>query len=183
MVSNDAHPVGAGSTDASLIRVRPANFDDAKAIVEIYNPEVLESVVTLDLVPRSLDQQLSYISERSGAHVVLVAEIGSGTETKIVGFASLSPYRDRPGYRTSVENSVYVHREHQRQGVGNILLRSIIDQARAHGFHALFAKIAGAQPASMSLHERHGFFLVGTEREVGRKFGRWLDVAVMQLLL
>ena len=75
------------------------------------------------------------------------ADLESGK--KIVGFASLSPYRDRPGYRTSVENSVYVHRDHYRKGVGSLLLGAIIEQARAHGFHAIFARIAGAQPASI----------------------------------
>ncbi len=165
------------------VRLRPAEVRDAEAVLQIYNREVLGSVVTLDLVPRSLEEQRSYIAERSGAHLVLVAEIGSGEKAKIIGFASLSPYRDRPGYRTSVENSVYVHRDHQRLGIGNLLLGSIVEQAQAHGFHALFARIAGAQQASMSLHERHSFFLVGTEREAGRKFGRWLDVALMQRLL
>lgn len=165
------------------IRVRPATVSDAEVLLEIYNREVLQAVVTLDLVPRSLEEQRLYIADRSGALAVIVAEIDGTDGPEVVGFASLSGYRDRPGYRTSVENSVYVHRDHHRKGIGSILLGAIVEQAKSHGFHALFARIARAQPASMGLHSSHGFFLVGIEREVGRKFGQWIDVAVMQLLL
>ncbi len=156
---------------------------DAAALLAIYNPEVLESLVTFDLVPRSLEDQRRYIKKRSGALAIVVAEADLESGKKIVGFASLSLYRDRPGYRTSVENSVYVHRDHYQRGIGSLLLSAIIERARAHGFHAIFARIAGSQQASMTLHERHGFFLVGVEREVGRKFNQWLDVATMELLL
>lgn len=165
------------------LRVRIATVTDAEALLEIYNREVLESLVTLDLVPRTLHEQQTYLGSRRGALAVIVAELAEGDHHKIVGFASLSAFRDRPGYRTSVENSIYVHRDHHRIGIGTLLLAELITQARAHGFHALFARIANSQPASVALHEAHGFFLVGTEREVGRKFSQWLDVAVMQLLL
>lgn len=167
----------------TAIRVRLAKVSDAEALLEIYNREVLETLVTLDLVPRTLEEQRSYLDNRAGAFSVLVAEMDTDGRAKIVGFASLSQFKDRPGYRTSVENSVYVHRDHHRQGIGKELLNEVISEARAHGFHAVFARIANSQPASMSLHESLGFFLVGTEREVGRKFGQWLDVTVMQLLL
>jgi phosphinothricin acetyltransferase len=100
-----------------------------------------------------------------------------------VGFGSLSFYRDRPGYRTSVEDSVYVDRSCHGQGVGSALLAQLLSLATSHGFHAVFARIVGPQPASVALHGRHGFDLVGIEREVARKFGRWHDVAIMQRLL
>ncbi len=156
-------------------------MEDAETILQIYNREVLESLATMDLVPRTLEQQRAYLRDRSGALAVLVAE--TDTSSSVVGFASLSPFRDRPGYRTSVENSIYVHRDCHRMGIGNSLLGALVNQARSHGFHAIFARITGAQEASMALHERHGFLLVGVEREVGRKFGQWLDVAVMELVL
>jgi len=150
----------------------------------IYNREVLETAHTFDLVPRTLPEQVAYIRDRSGGLVVVVAESdgpeGSG---EIAGFGSLSFYRDRPGYRTSVENSVYVHEDHRAEGLGKQLMAELIQRARSHGFHAMFARIADAQAASMKLHENHGFELVGIEREVGRKFGKFRDVAVMQLLL
>ncbi|MEY2570599.1 MAG: L-amino acid N-acyltransferase [Acidimicrobiaceae bacterium] len=160
--------------------VRLATLDDAEAIRAIYNPEVLESTVTFDLVPRSLEEQRAWMTARSGAHAVLVAERdGEG----VVGFASLSPYRDRPAYSTTVEDSVYVRRDAQGTGVGKALLGELVELATAHGFHAMMARIVGDHEASIALHRGHGFELVGTEREVGRKMGRWLDVVVMQKLL
>jgi phosphinothricin acetyltransferase len=101
----------------------------------------------------------------------------------VVGFASLSPYRDRPAYATTAETSVYVAADARGQGVGRALLEGIVDTARAHGFHALVARIVGGHEASIRLHESAGFEVVGHEREVGRKFGRWLDVTVAELLL
>lgn len=161
------------------MQVRLANLTDAAQILAIYNREVEQTTVTLDLVPRSLPQQQSYIAERSGGLGVLVAE----EDDEIVGFGSLSFYRDRPGYRTSVEDSVYVHRSCVGQGVGSALLSELIALATNHGFHAMFARVVGPQRASVALHETHGFALVGVEREVARKFGRWHDVALMQRLL
>jgi phosphinothricin acetyltransferase len=161
------------------VDVRLATVNDAEAIRSIYNVEVLESTVTFDLVPRSLEEQQRWLTARSGAHAVLVAERGGD----VIGFASLSPYRDRPAYSTTVEDSVYVHRDAQGAGVGKALLGALVDTATAHGFHAMMARIVGGHEASIALHRAHGFDVVGTEREVGRKMGRWLDVVVMQRLL
>jgi len=162
------------------VHARLATIDDAEATRSIYNLEVTESTVTFDLVPRTLDQQQAYLVARSGAHAVLVAEDQSGD---VVGFASFSPYRDRPAYSTTVEDSVYVRRDQQGKGVGTLLLGELVTLARSHGFHAIMARIVGGHNASIALHRALGFEFVGTEREVGRKFGRWLDVDVMQLLL
>lgn len=161
--------------------IRLATLDDARALTDIYNPQVLESTRTLDLVARTVDQQRDWIEARSGGLAVLVAEDPDGGD--VIGFGSLSFYRDRPGYRTSVEDSVYVAPGHQGKGVGGALLAALVDAAQARGFHAVFARIVGPQEASVALHERHGFELVGIEREVARKFGRWHDVALMQRLL
>ncbi len=161
------------------MKVRPATIADAEPICRIYNREVTESTVTLDLVPRTLAEQRSYLAQRSGGLAVLVAE----QDGDVVGFGSLSFYRDRPGYRTSVEDSVYVDRAHVGAGVGSTLLAGLLDVAADHGFHAVFARIVGPQEASVHLHQRHGFELVGIERQVGRKFGRWHDVALLQRLL
>ena len=161
------------------MQARLATIDDAEATRAIYNVEVAESTVTFDLVPRSLDEQRAWLSARSGAHAVLVAEDNG----EVVGFASLSPYRDRPAYSTTVEDSVYVRRDQQGKGVGKLLLGDLVALATSHGFHAMVARIVGGHDASIALHRSLGFEVVGTEREVGRKFGRWLDVLVMQLLL
>jgi L-amino acid N-acyltransferase YncA len=161
------------------VALRLARPDDAEATRQIYNLEVATSTVTFDLVPRSLDEQRRWIAARSGAHAVVVAEDGG----EIVGFGSLSPWRDRPAYKTSVEDSVYVHRDHQGRGVGKTLLAELVRVGKAHGFHAVFARIVGGHESSVALHRSFGFEVVGTEREVGRKFGKWLDVLVMELLL
>ena len=161
------------------MEIRPARGDDAEAMRAIYNVEVETSTVTFDLVPRTLADQRAWLAARSGAHVALVAEDAG----EVVGFGALSPYRDRPAYSTSVEDSVYVHRDHQGRGVGRALLSGLLDSAAASGFHAVFARIVGGHDASIALHAGLGFELVGTEREVGRKFGKWLDVVVMERLL
>ena len=96
------------------MELRLATLDDAEAIREIYNLEVTTSTATFDLVPRSLEEQRAWQAERSGARAVLVAEL----DGEVCGFGSLSPWRDRPAYATTVEDSVYVHRDHQGQGVG-----------------------------------------------------------------
>ena len=101
----------------------------------------------------------------------------------MVGFGALSPYQERAAYRTSVENSVYVHRQRHGEGIGRLLLEELLSMAELSGFHAVFARINAASEASIALHTRCGFDLVGIEREVGRKFSRWHDVAVMQRLL
>lgn len=161
------------------MEVRPATAADAEAIRRIYNAEVTGSTVTFDLVPRTAAEQRAWLGERSGGHVALVVAEGG----EILGFGALSPYRDRPAYTTTVEDSVYVRHDHRGRGVGRRLLDALVDTARQHGFHTVLARVVGGHEASIGLHAAAGFTLVGTEREVGRKFGRWLDVVVMQLIV
>jgi len=162
------------------VQIRPAELSDAPAIMGIYNPVVETSTATFDLVPRTLDEQTAWLSDRSGARVVLVATDDDGT---IAGYAAISPYRDRAAYATTVEDSVYVHPDHQGRGTGRLLLDTLVDTARAHGFHAVMARVVADHEASIALHLACGFSVVGHEREVGRKFGRWLDVTLMERLL
>ena len=161
------------------MELRLATPDDAEAIRAIYNLEVTTSTATFDLVPRTLEQQQAWQAERSGARAVLVA-VADG---EVCGFGSLSPWRDRPAYATTVEDSVYVHRGHQGEGVGKALLSELVTTATAHGFHACMARIVGGHEASIALHAACGFEVVGTEKEVGRKMGKWLDVVLMERLL
>jgi L-amino acid N-acyltransferase len=162
------------------VQVRLANGDDAEAIRGIYNREVTGSTVTFDLVPRSLADQRTWLEAHAGAHPAVVAEDDEGD---VVGFGSLSPYRSRPAYSTSVEDSVYVRHDQRGAGVGKVVLAELVRLAEVHGFHAVFARIVGGHEASIALHRGCGFELVGIEREVGRKFGKWLDVALMQRLV
>ena len=161
--------------------VRLARIDDAEAIRAIYNREVTESTVTFDLVPRSLTDQEHWLKEHAGAHPAVVALLPDTGE--VVGFGSLSPWRPRPAYATSVEDSVYVHRAHHRQGVGRAVLTELLRLGTIHGFHAVMARIVDGHEASIALHRACGFEIVGVEKQIGRKFGRWLDVALMERLL
>ena len=159
--------------------IRLAEVSDAEAIRTIYNLEVTTATSTFDLVPRTLAEQQAWLEARSGAFSAVVAL----DEGVVVGFASLSPYKERAAYRTTVEDSVYVARHRSGEGIGRLLMAHVVDVARTSGFHAVMARIEAGGLASRALHAACGFELVGIERQVGRKFNRWLDVAVMQLLL
>ena len=161
------------------VQLRPAERRDAEAIRTIYNREVLGSTVTFDMVPRTLDEQVRWIDEHSGGHPAVVAEL----DGRIVGFGSVSAFRSRPAYSTTVEDSVYVADTERGTGVGKAIVAELVRLGAAHGFHAVFARIVGGHTASIELHRRCGFWEVGVAREVGRKFGKWLDVMVMQRLL
>jgi L-amino acid N-acyltransferase YncA len=165
------------------ISVRTAVIDDAEGIRAIYNHEVTTTTSTFDLVPRSLAEQQRWLQARAGAFAAIVAVDDELPGHPVAGFASLSPYKDRAAYSTTVEDSVYVDRTMGGQGVGTLLLSRLVDIARESGFHAVMARIEASGAASRALHAKCGFELVGVEREVGRKFNRWLDVAVMQRLL
>jgi phosphinothricin acetyltransferase len=167
----------------SGVTARTATVDDAEAIRAIYNTEVTTATSTFDLVPRSLEDQRRWLRERSGAFAAIVAVDDSHPGSPVAGFASLSPYKDRAAYSTTVEDSVYVDRAFTGKGVGTLLLSRLVDIARTSGFHTVIARIEASGMTSRALHAKCGFELVGIERQVGRKFGRWLDVAVMQRLL
>jgi len=162
-----------------VYRTRLAEPRDAEATRAIYNVEVASSTVTFDLVPRTAAEQLAWIEEHSGGHPAIVAV----DDETVVGFASLSPYRPRPAYAPTVEDSVYVHRDRRGAGVGRLLLTDLVTLARDHGFHSVIARIVGEHDASIALHRACGFEQIGREREVGRKFGQWLDVVLMQKML
>lgn len=174
------------------MRIRLAEAADAEAIRAIYNVEVLESTNTFDMVPRTRAEQEAWIREHEGVHPAVVATEPAGPDPSgptgangevILGFGSLSSFRERSGYSATAENSVYVDRNQQGKGVGRALLAELLVLAKAHGFHSVIARIAGHNETSIGLHEAAGFELVGVEREVGRKHRQWLDVVELQRLL
>ena len=168
---------------AQAMTLRLASLGDAEQIRQIYNYEVSNTTATFDLVPRSLADQQQWIADRNGAFAAIVAVDPLDEHGDIVGFGSLSPYKERAAYRTSVEDSVYVRRDRNGQGIGKLIVNELLRVAAVSGYHAVFARISAASEASVALHRSCGFELVGIEREVGRKFNRWLDVAIMQALL
>jgi len=159
--------------------IRHATVEDAEAIRQIYNEEVMSGTGVLESKPRSVAEQRAWMSERSGVHVVLVAVDGP----TVIGFGSMSPYRNKTSYRTTVEHSVYVAADRRRSGAGRLLLSELIEQARNHGFHAMIGRVTADNGSSLVLHEQLGFERIGLEREVGRKFNAWVDVVPMQILL
>jgi len=161
------------------VQVRLAHAGDVEAIRDIYNAEVTGSTVTFDLVPRTARGQRAWIARHQSVHPALVAVEGP----EICGFGSLSPFRDRAAYTTTVEDSVYVGAGWRRHGVGRVLLDELVRLATRHGFHTVLARTTGDNAASIALHRACGFVIVGTEHEVGRKFGRWLDVVTLQKML
>ncbi len=160
------------------MQLRLVQRDDAEAIRAIYNLEVTTGTNTFDLVTRSLEEQHAWIDRHRGAHPAVVA-----WDDQVLGFAVVSPFRDRAAYATTVEDSVYVHRDHRGRGVGRALLEEVLRLAAGHGFHAVIARISSDNEASVRLHRACGFETVGVEREVGRKHGRWLDVVELQRML
>lgn len=167
---------------------------DAEAIRTIYNHEVLSTTATFDLVPRSLEDQQQWLAARSGAvprrsspstwpPVQAAPDPTDETDGEVVGFAACrriaSVRRTAPAWRTRCTSD-----DRGGQGIGTLLLGELLDIAEGSGFHSASARIEATGEASRrALHARCGFRLVGIERETGRKFNRWLDVALMQCLL
>ena len=159
--------------------LRPAGEADQRVILDIYNDAVLHSTATFDLEPRSWEGHQRWFQEHRPPYAVFVATAGDA----VAGWGSLSPFRPRPGYRFTAEDSIYVRQDFRGRGIGTALLELLIEAARRGRFHSVMALIDGDNAVSIRLHERFGFRHVGTFREVGFKFGRWLDVVHMQRMV
>lgn len=165
--------------DAGTV-IRAARDADLEAINAIYNHEVLTGVATWDEEPWTSAARAAWFEERAArGDTVLVAERAG----RVVGFGYLAPYRARSGWRFTAEDTLYIAPDAQRSGVGTFILEALITAARDDGLHALVAVIEAGNLASIGLHARFGFVEVGRKREVGLKFGRWLDLVEMELLL
>jgi L-amino acid N-acyltransferase len=161
------------------LAIREAGVSDLVPINDIYNHYVASSTCTYQYEPSTLEERRSWFAEHDAAHPVTVATRGGA----IVGWGSLSWFRTRIGYRFTVENTIYVRHDAQRQGVGRALLDDLIARARRSGHRTIIAGISAEQAASVALHRAAGFEEVARMREVGFKFDQWLDVMFMQLLL
>lgn len=161
------------------LTIRPATSADAADIARIYNHYVETSTATFDNEPKTVDDRVVWIEGRRAEHPVFVAERGA----RVVGWGSLSPYRERWGWRHTAEVGVYVDSETTGGGVGPRITEALIESARVSGIHALISQIVADNGPSLKMAERAGFVRAGTLREVGRKFDRWLDLAIMELVL
>lgn len=159
--------------------IRLATEADSEAIRAIYNYYVQHSTCTYQIDPETAEERLAWMRERSARYPATVAE-ADGT---VIGWAALSPWKSRCGYAWAAEASVYIHHEHHRRGLGKALLLDLIERAKAAGLHTVIGGASSDQTASVALQLAVGFEVIGTFREVGRKFDRWLDVTYTQLTL
>ena len=161
-----------------MLTVRKATIEDLVAITEIYNDAILKTVATFDTEPKSPEEQKIWFAEHGDRYPILVAE----QRNLIVGWASLSRWSDRCAYSGTVELSLYVRDRYREKGVGRRLISEIINEGRRAGLHTVIARITEGNSVSIHLHESVHFKHIGVMSEVGRKFGRLLDVYLMQLI-
>jgi L-amino acid N-acyltransferase YncA len=159
-----------------MITIRPATEKDVPRITEIYNDAILHTTATFDTEMKSLEDRLDWFLSRTNIHPVIVAE----KEGVVIGYASLSRWSDRAAYDSTAETSLYVHKDFRKQGVGKQLLEVLVLEGEQLGLHSLIARITHGNEQSVYLAERLGFSVIGTLREVGVKFGAYLDVHMLQ---
>ncbi|MEU6677915.1 N-acetyltransferase family protein [Streptomyces sp. NPDC046925] len=165
------------ASERTEVQVRPGAEADLTALTDIYNHYVRETAITFDTAVFSPEERHPWLLSHpeDGPHRLLVArERVSGV---ILGYATSSPFRDRPAYATSVEVSVYCAPDAGGRGIGTLLYKALFEALEGEDVHRAYAGIAQPNDASVRLHERFGFRHVGTYQEVGRKFGRYWDVA------
>ena len=165
--------------DAELVEIRPAQLADAAAIAAIYNESVEAGDATMDercFDARDIEQRMRSLGERE-AYLVLERN------AELIAWGLLKSYSDRLGYRYTGETSIYVKRSELQRGYGSRLKGALIEHARERGYHHLVAKVFADNKASLAHNQRFGYELVGVQREVGFRNGRWQDVAILQLVL
>jgi len=164
---------------APALTIRAAADADNAEIAGIWNYEAQCTAATTETEPRTLAAQSAWLARHGDAHPVIVATSGGDG---VVGFGALSPYRPALAFQAAVEDSVYVRRDRRGRGVGAALLDRLLDLAREREYRTVLARITAANAASLRLHARHGFRVVGVERQVAFKLGRWHDVVIVQRL-
>ncbi|MEK8130510.1 N-acetyltransferase family protein [Paenibacillus filicis] len=161
------------------MKIRLAVIEDIPSILVIYNEAVANTVATFDTVPRTLEQQEEWFAQHGDAYPVMVAEYNG----IIAGWSSLNRYSDRQAYARTSELSLYIHPDYRGQGIGRQLLEVMLREGKEAGLHTVLSRIEESNEASLHLHRAYGFETVGTMREVGVKFGRLLNVVLMQKML
>ncbi len=164
-----------------MTAIRDAAAADLPAILGIYNEVIAHSTAIYRDDPVDLADRRAWFEARRGrGFPILVAADAAGT---VLGFSSFGPFRDAPGYRHTAEHMVHVHETARGQGLGRRLIEALLPRARAMGIHVLVAAIDAGNAGSIRLHERLGFRATAHMPEVGTKFGRWLDLVLMQKLV
>lgn len=163
------------------MEIRAARESDIENLLEIYNYEVVNGMSTLDLEPKNLEDRRVWFQEHNvDNHPLFVAEV----DNQAVGYASLSSYRAKEAYRTTVELSIYVHVKYRGRGIASALMEHILEDARKReDVHTVVSVITVGNKASKRLHEKFGFVFCGTIREVGMKFGAYRDIENYQVMV
>jgi L-amino acid N-acyltransferase YncA len=163
-----------------MLVVRDASEADLGAILAIYNHAIETTTAVFSYAPHTMAMRQEWFSDKCAkGYPVLVAD----RDGAVVGFATYGPFRAWPAYRYSVEHSVYVAEGARRQGIARRLMERLVDRARAQDFHVVIGGIVSENAASLELHAGLGFEKVAHFRQVGYKFGRWLDLTFMQVVL
>ncbi len=159
-----------------MVTIRKATSKDIKGITDIYNEAILNTTATFDTQPKTMKEQTEWFNSHQSRYPVLVAE----QDRAIVGWASLSKWSDRCAYSDTAETSIYIKKEDRGKRIGTELLRALILEGSNMGLHTILARIGEGNEASLRLFKAAGFDNVGVMREVGRKFGKLLDVNLLQ---
>jgi L-amino acid N-acyltransferase YncA len=161
------------------VEVRPAAERDLEAMLEIYNHAIATTTAVFQYQPHTLQDRKEWFNAKQTAGLPILVADASGT---VVGFASYGPFRAWPAYKYTIEHSVYVSEHARGRGVGTALVQAVLADAKSRDYHAVVAGIVADNIASLRLHTALGFMEVAHFREVGFKFGRWLDLKFLQLL-
>jgi len=162
------------------IKIRDAREEDLQAILDIYNDVIVNTTAVYSEKPHTLEMRKNWYDDRINNNFpVFIADING----QIAGFSSFGHFRVWPCYRYTVEISVYVEQSHRGKGISKVLLGALIDRAAAINIHAIIAGISADNEISIRLHQSFGFKEVADFKEVGYKFGRWLDLKFFELLI
>lgn len=159
-----------------MLKIRDASVKEIKTITEIYNEAIVNTNATFDIKEKTINEMREWFKNHESKNPVVVAE----RYEKVVGWAALSKYDSKKAYSNTAELSLYVLEKYQDKGIGKKLMKEILKKGKKSGIHAVLARITAGNDASIHLHEEFGFEKVGTLKEVGEKFGKILDVHILE---
>ena len=164
----------------SMLTIRPATVDDLPGILDIYNDAILHTTAVYQYRPHTLAMRTAWYMEKVAEGFPVFVAV---SDAQIVGFSALGHFRRAPAYHYAVENTVYVATNHRRRGIGRAVMEPVIEAARRLDKHAILAGVDATNTASLALHLALGFVEVAHFKQVGYKFGQWLDLKFLELLL